>query len=90
MKLIIAIVQDEDSSRLISKLMQTGLSATKLATTGGFLKAGHAFFIQFFLNMPVLLRFGKLPAILLLAPGDFNQKVPGEFRHFAPGEFRQS
>ena len=41
MKLIIAIVQDEDSSRLLSKLMQIGFSATKLATTGGFLKAGN-------------------------------------------------
>ena len=41
MKLIIAIVQDEDSSRLISKLMQDGFSVTKLATTGGFLKAGN-------------------------------------------------
>jgi uncharacterized protein YaaQ len=41
MKLIIAIVQDEDSSKLLSKLMQIGLSATKLATTGGFLKAGN-------------------------------------------------
>ena len=41
MKLIIAIVQDEDSSRLLSKLMQAGFSVTKLATTGGFLKAGH-------------------------------------------------
>ena len=41
MKLIIAIVQDEDSSKLLSKLMQIGLSVTKLATTGGFLKAGN-------------------------------------------------
>lgn len=41
MKLIIAIVQDEDSSKLLTKLMQIGLSATKLATTGGFLKAGN-------------------------------------------------
>ena len=41
MKLIIAIVQDEDSSRLLSRLMQSGFSATKLATTGGFLKAGN-------------------------------------------------
>ena len=41
MKLIIAIVQDEDSSKLLSKLMQIGLSATKLATTGGFLKSGN-------------------------------------------------
>ena len=41
MKLIIAIVQDEDSSRLLTKLMQSGFSVTKLATTGGFLRAGN-------------------------------------------------
>jgi len=41
MKLIIAIVQDEDSSRLLSGLMQRGIGVTKLATTGGFLKAGN-------------------------------------------------
>ena len=41
MKLIIAIVQDEDASRLISSLMNEGYSATKLATTGGFLRSGN-------------------------------------------------
>ena len=41
MKLIIAIVQDEDASKLLSKLMQNGYGVTKLATTGGFLKAGN-------------------------------------------------
>ena len=41
MKLIIAIVQDEVSSKLLSKLMQGGFGVTKLATTGGFLKAGN-------------------------------------------------
>ena len=41
MKLIIAIVQDEDSARLIRSLMEAGYSVTKLATTGGFLKAGN-------------------------------------------------
>ena len=41
MKLIIAIVQDEDASRLISNLMNDGYSVTKLATTGGFLRAGN-------------------------------------------------
>ncbi len=41
MKLIIAIVQDEDSSRLISELMNEGYRVTKLATTGGFLRAGN-------------------------------------------------
>ena len=41
MKLIIAIVQDEDSSRLLTGLMNRGIGVTKLATTGGFLKAGN-------------------------------------------------
>ena len=41
MKLIIAIVQDEDASRLINTLMNEGYSVTKLATTGGFLRAGN-------------------------------------------------
>ncbi len=40
-KLIIAIVQDEDAARLISELMNEGFSATKLATTGGFLRSGN-------------------------------------------------
>ena len=41
MKLIIAIVQDEDASRLISCLMSDGYRVTKLATTGGFLRSGN-------------------------------------------------
>ena len=41
MKLIIAIVQDEDASRLISQLMNEGYGVTKLATTGGFLRSGN-------------------------------------------------
>ena len=41
MKLIIAIVQDEDSGRLISALMKEGYGVTKLAPTGGFLRAGN-------------------------------------------------
>lgn len=41
MKLIIAIVQDEDASRLVSNLMNEGYSVTKLATTGGFLRSGN-------------------------------------------------
>jgi uncharacterized protein YaaQ len=41
MKLIIAIVQDEDATYLINHLMKEGYSVTKLATTGGFLRAGN-------------------------------------------------
>jgi len=41
MKLIVAIVQDEDASRLVNQLMNAGFGVTKLATTGGFLRAGN-------------------------------------------------
>jgi len=45
MKLILAIVQDEDAQRLTSTLMNEGFSVTKLATTGGFLRAGNTTFL---------------------------------------------
>ena len=41
MKLVIAIVQDEDAGRLVSAMMKEGYGVTKLATTGGFLRAGN-------------------------------------------------
>lgn len=41
MKLIIAIVQDDDAGELISTLTDEGYRVTKLATTGGFLKSGN-------------------------------------------------
>ena len=41
MKLVIAIVQDDDSANLVSKLNKEGYRVTKLATTGGFLRAGN-------------------------------------------------
>ena len=46
MKLIIAIVQDEDAVRLVSALMERGYGVTKLATTGGFLRAGNTTLIS--------------------------------------------
>lgn len=44
MKLIIAVVQDKDSNRLSNALMKADFRATKLASTGGFLKAGNTTF----------------------------------------------
>ena len=41
MKLIIAIVNDEDSLDLIDALTEENYRVTKLATTGGFLKSGN-------------------------------------------------
>ena len=41
MKLVIASVQDDDASDLIDEITEDGFRVTKLATTGGFLKAGN-------------------------------------------------
>ena len=46
MKLIVAIVQDEDANRLVSALMDKNIGVTKLATTGGFLRAGNTTLIS--------------------------------------------
>ena len=46
MKLIVAIVQDEDAVRLAGALMEKGYGVTKLATTGGFLRAGNSTLIS--------------------------------------------
>lgn len=41
MKLVITVVQDQDAMRLLDGLVEKGYSATKLASTGGFLKEGN-------------------------------------------------
>ncbi|SFM42682.1 cyclic-di-AMP receptor [Salibacterium qingdaonense] len=45
MKLIVAVVQDKDSSRLSNALVEEDFRATKLASTGGFLRAGSTTFL---------------------------------------------
>jgi uncharacterized protein YaaQ len=45
MKLVIAVVQDKDSNRLSNALIKAGFRATKLASTGGFLKSGNTTFM---------------------------------------------
>ncbi|MCL1845286.1 MAG: cyclic-di-AMP receptor [Defluviitaleaceae bacterium] len=41
MKLVMAIIHDEDAFHIMDLLNAKGFSATKLATTGGFLRAGN-------------------------------------------------
>ena len=41
MKLVLAIVQDDDAIDLIEELTDEDYRVTKLATTGGFLKSGN-------------------------------------------------
>lgn len=41
MKMITAIVQNDDANKLISSLRENGFSCTKLSSTGGFLSSGN-------------------------------------------------
>lgn len=45
MKLLLAIVNNDDSSAVANNLTAKGFIATKLSTTGGFLKAGNTTFL---------------------------------------------
>lgn len=45
MKLVVAVVQDQDSNRLSNALTKDGFRATKLASTGGFLRSGNTTFL---------------------------------------------
>ncbi len=42
MKLVISIVHRDDAEGLLSALMEKGYRATKISTTGGFLREGNA------------------------------------------------
>ncbi len=41
MKLIVAIINSDDSQTVLSEITKAGFYATKLSTTGGFLRAGN-------------------------------------------------
>lgn len=41
MKLIITVVQDKDAPRLLGQLVKKDLKATRLSSTGGFLREGN-------------------------------------------------
>ena len=45
MKLLIAIVQDKDAHLLGDEFSQANIRATRLSTTGGFLRAGNTTFL---------------------------------------------
>lgn len=45
MKLIVAVVRDEFALSLTENLTKKGFGATKLASTGGFLRAGNTTFL---------------------------------------------
>ena len=42
MKLLVAIINNDDCPAVLSELTREGLSVTKLSTSGGFLRAGNS------------------------------------------------
>jgi uncharacterized protein YaaQ len=57
MRLIVAVIQDKDAIKLIEALLMKGYRATKLASTGGFLKEGNT-------TLLVGVDNGKVPEVL--------------------------
>ncbi|KRM11009.1 cyclic-di-AMP receptor [Paucilactobacillus suebicus] len=45
MKMIIAIIQDKDSNVLSNAFIEANIRATKLSSTGGFLRSGNTTFL---------------------------------------------
>ncbi|MFC0274243.1 cyclic-di-AMP receptor [Metabacillus herbersteinensis] len=45
MKLMMAVVQDQDSNKLLNALTEHNFRVTKLASSGGFLKSGNTTFM---------------------------------------------
>lgn len=41
MKLVVSVIQDKDQHKLLQGLVDAGFRATKLASTGGFLREGN-------------------------------------------------
>lgn len=41
MKMIMAVISDEDSGSVVGELAQAGFGVTRLCSTGGFLRAGN-------------------------------------------------
>ena len=78
MKLLIAIVQDEDASKLISTLMNEGYGVTKLATTGGFLRAGNTTLLLEKLNE------GAVAIWSSGAAGDVNPRMMNQIYYPCP------
>lgn len=46
MKLVTAIVQNDDANKLITALRENGFSSTKMSSTGGFLSSGNTTIIS--------------------------------------------
>ncbi len=77
MKMVIAIVQDYDADRMLNAVCGAGFYATRLSSTGGFLRSG---------NKTVLLGVEdqRVPACLRLIEQACKPRVAGDINPSAP------
>lgn len=59
MKLVIAVVQDKDAHGVLTELARRGYGATKLASTGGFLREGNT-------TIMVGVKAGDIPMLMAI------------------------
>lgn len=85
MKLILAIVNSDDSNVVQTELTKSGFSATKMATTGGFLMAGNTTFMigaddeKVDEVVDIIKRFSKRRNQIIPSTNDFGTGLYGAF-----------
>ena len=81
MKMVFAIVNNDDASEVMKALNEEHISVTKLASTGGFLKKGNTTFISGVEDDMV----DKTVALIKEHSKRRNQVIPINYDHYNPG-----
>ncbi|MCL2099030.1 MAG: cyclic-di-AMP receptor [Oscillospiraceae bacterium] len=89
MKIILAIVHNDDNVLVSSSLMKAGFQVTKIATTGGFLMSGNTTFItgveddQVDSAISIIEKYSKkrkqsIVSDITLSAGSMSSNIPAE------------
>jgi uncharacterized protein YaaQ len=89
MKIILAIVHNDDNVLVSSSLMKAGFQVTKIATTGGFLMSGNTTFItgveddQVDTAIAIIEKYSKkrkqsIVSDIALSAGSMSSNIPAE------------
>jgi uncharacterized protein YaaQ len=81
MKMVFAIVNNDDASEVMKALNEEHISVTKLASTGGFLKKGNTTFISGVEDDMV----EKVIALIKEHSRKRTQLMPVDYSHLNPG-----
>ena len=73
MKLIIAVLRDEDNEQVSQALIDAGFGVTRIASTGGFLRSGVA-------TLLIGVEDGDVDAAINVLRNNLSEAKPGEKR----------